>query len=82
MVINMESKKYKNISEKKYSFSEVVEEKPEYLIDQIKNELPKKSVSNGSQVRISTLINLCDFLSKIDKKLDLLINNQLSRVKQ
>jgi len=73
----MNSLKYKNISEKKYSFSEVIEEKPEYLIEQIKKELPQKAIRNGSQVRISTLINLCDLMSKFNRKLDLVLQNQI-----
>lgn len=78
----MDNKNNINVSVKKYSFSEVIEEGPEYTIQQIKKEVPKKAVSNGSQVRITTLINLCDLLSKLNRKVDLVLQNQTTGVRK
>jgi hypothetical protein len=71
----------KNITIKsKFSLEEIIAEKPEYLLRQIRAELPQKPLRNGSQMRITTLINICDLLEKNYKKLDN-IEAQLFEVK-
>ena len=51
-------------------------QKPEYLLEQIRSELPKKPLKNGSQMRITTLINICDLLEKNFKKLDNMLKEE------
>jgi hypothetical protein len=64
----------------KFSLEEVIAEKPEYLLERIRSEIPKKPLRNGSQIRINTLIHMCDLLEKNYKKLDN-IESQLFEVK-
>lgn len=67
----LERQNIKRLSKKeKFSLEEVLAEQPDYLIAQIRDELPKKPVKNGSQVRIQTLKNLCSLLEKQNRKLD------------
>jgi hypothetical protein len=72
---------YNNFSKKaKFSLEEIIAEKPEYLLEQIRAELPQKPLRNGSQMRITTLINICDLLEKNFRKLDS-IESQLYEIK-
>jgi hypothetical protein len=64
----------------KFSLEEVIAENPEYLLEQMRAELPKKPLRSGADMRINALKTLCDLLEKNFKKLDS-IESQLFEIK-
>jgi hypothetical protein len=67
----LESQNYKKESfKRKFTLQEVLSDSTDYLIEQIKDELPSKPLRNGSQIRIRTIKVWCELIEKHNKKLD------------
>jgi len=64
------SQKNRSVPDKRFSLETVLDGDSSYLIAQIRSEVSLAPVSNGSQVRIKTLLQLCELLENLNRKMD------------
>jgi len=60
----------KESSKRRFSLQEVLGDSSDCLVEQLKNEIPKKPLRSGAQVRINAIKTWCELIEQQNKRID------------